>query len=286
MKNIAVLVGLGVLAFGCTTSIASDDESIKTVDETVTPSCDAGTGLLPTKAGLAVAMANELKRWDAVTDLTRTGSNGIYQVALSAAGLKQCSDMGSTCANTKALLALQDISLWQVINPNTFNPTAYREDLLASFARQQDRINDLKMNNPSQVPAPHKLTKVGGPTNLGSGACGPHWVYKPTSPSGGTYSTPANLANSLYFFGHPNNDFLSFTVTNGNVAVDPFDGDNAPPITSTGSCPTYDLDRVYNPTNSLLGTCCVTIHSLNGALQALPRGGGFIGCRAGVVPTR
>jgi len=280
-EEVCRLTAFAVLGSACTAGIPSEDESIEGLSDAISPACNTVSGIMPTKASLAVAMANELKRWDALTDLTRTAN----RVELSAAGIKRCADMGSSCDNTKALLALQDNSTSEVISQNRFNPTAYREDLLASFGRQQDQINHLKMNYPSRVPAAHKLTKVGGPTNLGTGACGPHWLYKPTTPSGGTYPSPANLANALYFFGHPINAFLAFTSSNGNVAIDPIDGDNSSPITTSGSCPTYELDRTYNPTNSLLSKCCVTVAGSNGALVALPRAAGYLGCKAGAVPT-
>lgn len=285
MKNFALFTALAVLGSGCAAG-GPEDEPVESQTEGIYASCESATGLKPTKASLAVAMANELRRWEPLTDLTRGWSNGLYQVMLSSAGLQQCAAMGSSCSNTKAILGLQDNSVSQVISQNLFNPTAYREDLLASFGRQRDRIEHLKKNYPWQLPAPHKLTKIGGPTNLGRGDCGPHWVFRPTTPWGSTYSHPANLSNALYFFGHPENSYLAFTVMNGDVAIDPIDGDNSSPVTTSGSCPTYLLDRVYNPTHSLNGTCCVSVLGRNGALQSIPRAAGYLGCKAGVVPWR
>lgn len=65
-----------------------------------------------------------------------------------------------------------------------------------------------------------------------------------------------------------------------------FDGDSTRDTTDDGSCPTYELDRVFNPTNSRLGKCCVTVSHMNGALVPLPRAVGYLGCKAGVIPTR
>ncbi|MGC4091704.1 MAG: hypothetical protein QM756_28240 [Polyangiaceae bacterium] len=65
--------------------------------------CGTNSGLLPTKAALAIAMAKELGRWDALTDLT-TDSSG-YTV-LSAAGLAKCGSAG--CPTTKAILNNQN----------------------------------------------------------------------------------------------------------------------------------------------------------------------------------
>lgn len=286
MKKFALFTALAVLGSACTAGSPAEDEPIEGLEEAISWSCNSVSGLMPTKASLAVAMANELKRWEPLTDLTIGNVNWLPQVILSPAGVSRCSAMGSSCANTKALLALQDWAVNDVISQNIFNATNYRQDLMASFARQSDHINNLRWNAPWKLPQPHNLAKVGGPTNLGIGACGPHWVFKPTTPSGGTYANPSNLVNNLYFFGEPWNDFLAFTVTNGNVAIDPIDGDNSSAVTTTGSCPTYELDRTYNPSGALLGKCCVTVSGQNGALLAVPRALGYVGCKAGAIPTR
>ena len=287
MNKFVMLSVFAVLGSACTTGIPSDGESIEGLGETVTAGCNTVSGLLPTKSSLAVAMAMELKRWDALTDLTRATVNGVDQVVLSSAGLARCSAMGSQCLNTKALLGLQHSDVNQVISQNRFNATSYREDLKSSLQRQRDRINHLTMNYPSQLPAAHNLTKVGGPLNLGVGACGPHWEFRPTTPSGGAYPNPQNLGNALYFFGHPTNSYLAFQVINGtgNVAIDPIDGDNSNPTTTSGSCPTYGLDPVYNPDNTLNGKCCVTVSGQNGALRPVPRATGYYGCQGGATPT-
>jgi len=57
---------------------------------------------------------------------------------------------------------------------------------------------DLTRNNPSKLPPAHKLTLVGGPVNLGSGACGPHYVYADKL-DGTALSTTE--ANALVMFG-------------------------------------------------------------------------------------
>jgi len=287
MKTFTLLSLFAILAPACTVGAPEEGESTQGLTGADSAACNTYNGLQPTKASLAVAMANELQRWEPLVDLVTVYVSGTGDMLqLSAAGIKRCSEVGSSCANTKALLNLQYTDVNQVIDQNLFNATAYRGGLTSGLTRQRDHTNNLKMNNPGAIPAPHKLTKVGGPTNLGIGACGPHWLFKPTNLNGSTYTKPANLANNLYVFSHPFNEFIAFTVTNGNVAVDPIDGDNSTPTTTSGSCPTYELDRVYNPTNTLLSKCCVTVGAKNGALVALPRAAGYLGCKAGAVPTR
>lgn len=244
------------------------------MESNVYATCTTNSGLHPTKAALAVAMAQELGRWDALTDLWIM--NG--KTELSPAGRTRCTN---GCANLIALLGQQNAELTQFVDQNVFNPTNYSSDLGASFGRQRDLINDLKRNNPSQVPPAHKLTMVAGPTNLGKGYCGPHYVFQVDNENGTalTSTQAATLGNTLCFFGYGNcggNAYIAFQQTTTGcpagrtcVAIDPTDGDNSSTSTTTaGSAPTYPLNRVYNPTNSLLGTQCITTSGLLGTLTS------------------
>jgi hypothetical protein len=185
------------------------------------------------------------------------------------------------CPNTKALLAQQDDGVSSVVGQETFNATVYREDLKASFGRQYSKIEDLTRNNPGALPPAHKLTLVGGPTNMGGGSCGPHYIYKATDLNGAPLSAAqaSNLANALCFYGQGScgfNPYIGFVTTSQGcpsgqtcVAIDPTDGDNGSTSTTTaGSAPTYPLNRVYNLTNSLLGTACITTTGKMGTMTS------------------
>ena len=91
-------------------------------------------------------------------------------------------------------------------------------------------------NNPTKLPPAHKLTKVGGPINLGIGACGPHYVFQADRPDGTplTAAEAANLWNGMCFYGFGNcgngNPCISYTLTGQGcpsgrtcVAIDPTD---------------------------------------------------------------
>lgn len=228
-------------------------------------SCNTQSGLNPTRAALAVAMANELGRWKPEVDLLKGGDG---KVALTSAGLGRCTN---GCPNTKALLGQQDDAVSGFIGQDVFNATVYREDLKASFDRQYGKIADLTRNNRGALPPDHKLSLVGGPTNMGSGNCGPHYVFKVTDLNNVPLTTAqaSNLANALCFYGQGScgaNPYIAFITTSQGcpsgqtcVAIDPLDGDNGSTSTTTaGSAPTYPLNRVYNPSNSLLNTQCIT----------------------------
>ena len=289
MKKFILLALSGLLGSACTAGVPPDGESIEGLSDAIDSACNTQSGLMPTKASLAVAAAMELKRWDPLTDFVkiRDSADGLDYMSLSPAGNSRCAAMGSSCSNIKGLLGLQYVAVNQVVDQTRFNATTFRRDLQTSLQRQLDRKNELTMNNPAGIPAAHNMTKVGGPTNLGLGGCGPHWVFRVTKPDGSAYPNPGNLVNNLYFYGEPNNPYIAFTVVNGtDVAIDPIDGDNSTPVTVSGSCPTYSLDRVYDPTGAVAGKCCVTLAGLNGAMLAVPKAPGYYGCKAGAVPTR
>ena len=228
--------------------------------------CDTNSGKNPTKAALAVSMANELGRWE--PDLDLAISNNKVVLSSSAVCLK------NNCANTKAILGQQSYTPDQSV----FNNTDYSSDLQASFARQQTTIADLQRNQPTKVPiSNYMLTQVAGPVNLGLGACGPHYVFQVDYSSGANAGKPlsatdaTNLMATMCFYGGfgcgGGNPYLGYITTNiagcpsGKqcIAIDPGDGDNGSTSTTTaGSAPSYPKNMAYDPTNSLLGTQCIT----------------------------
>jgi hypothetical protein len=235
------------------------------VGSTQYATCETNNGVFPTKAGLAVAMATELGRWKPESDLY-IGWDG--KVALTSGGLSRCTN---GCANTKAILAMQDDVFSQIIGQQTFNATVFKEDLKSSFERQRTKLDDLNRNNPGALPPVHKLTLVAGPTNLGNGSCGPHYIYKATDLNGYplTSTQASNLANALCFYGQGscgNNPYIAF-ISNAQgcpsgqrcVAIDPTDTVNSTTnTTSAGTAPTYPYNKVYDPAGVLLNTSCIT----------------------------
>lgn len=228
--------------------------------------CNANSGVNPTKAALAVAMANELGEWDAGKYLTISNN----MVALTWEAQNKCNAAPHKCKNLKAILGQQADGA--TADQTVYNPTVFREEMKASLDRQRNHL----MNNPA--PVAHKLTLVSGPTNIGqvqngvSKSCGPHYIYKVTKASNGANLTAAeanNLKNGLCFVGEAcgDNAYIGFTSSGLSacpygatcVAIDPTDGDNTSTSTTTaGSAPTYPMNRVYDPDNTLLNTDCIT----------------------------
>jgi hypothetical protein len=237
-------------------------------------------------------MATELGRWNPAEDLM-IGWDG--KVALTSGGLSRCSN---GCSNTKGILAMQNTVFSDIIGQQIFNATSFMEDLKSSFERQRNKIDDLKRNNPGALPPAHKLVLVGGPTNLGNGSCGPHYIYRATDLNGNALNSTqaANLANALCFYGQGscgnNNPYIGF-ISNAQgcpsgqtcVAIDPTDTVNSTTnTTSAGTAPTYSMNKVWDPTNSLLNTACITTQAKLGAMKSkcstMPATCGWLYCTA------
>ncbi|HWA70814.1 MAG TPA: hypothetical protein VG937_00695 [Polyangiaceae bacterium] len=258
---------------GCT-GAEYTEESVDSSEGALAASCYASYGLNPSKAALAVAMATELGRWDPLNDL-EVYSWGLVRLKSSAVCVK------NSCKQTKAILGQQDFTPDQ----SRFSNTNFAADLVASFERQKNLIQDLTNNHRDQLPPAHKLKLVGGPTNLGVGACGPHFIFQVDNVNGTalTSAQAALMSNTLCYFGQNtagtncgDNSFVGFTKTQVNcpagrvcVAIDPDDGDAGSGTTTTaGSAPTYTLNRLWDPSNTKLNTACTKTSGPVGAMQS------------------
>lgn len=301
MKKMLGLVGVGFLGLaslqGCAASVSSEEaENLAKSEEAVTNQCNTNSGMLPTKAALAVAMATELGRWAPDKDLVSVrvaampnNTQPVVQLSPSAVCIR------NNCANTKAILGQQDWRLNFVVDQNVFNAVNFNSGLVQSVLSQGYKLTDLARNNPKALPPAHKLTLVGGPVNLGVGACGPHYVFQADHTDGTplTSAEASNLANDLCAFDYGtcgNNPFIKFLVTGQGcpagrtcVAIDPTDGDNGSGATnSAGSAPTYPQNRLYDPANSKLNSQCVTaagkLSTMTSRCSALPSTCGYLYC--------
>ena len=288
-------LGFGLLPIGCMSAVG--DESTGSAQEGLASACYTNSGINPLKAALAVAMADELGRWDPAHDLAYVGSP-VYMVQLTSTAV--C--IKNACKNTKAILGQQDnkINLSNpVLVPQTlFNATTFDQDLRSSINVQISRTTDLTNNHPDQLPVAHKLTKVAGPTNLGLGACGPHYVFQIDHTNGTALTTTEanNMVNALCLYGNTvcgnNNPYMSFTVTGQGcptgrtcVAIDPTDGDNGSlTTTTTGAAVTYPYNRLYDPGNVKLNTACTTTTGYAGTMiskcSGIPTTCGYLYCVA------
>lgn len=294
-KSVLLMMSLGLgaalMPMGCASSAVDDESQTFNVEnDALQSACYSNAGINPTKAALAVAMADELGRWDAVHDLTF--KNDVVVLSSTAVCIK------NGCRNTKAILGQQDGRIAGFVPQDLYNPVTFNRELVSSVRRQADLISDLARNNPRHLPPGHKLTKVAGPVSLGTGACGPHYVFQVDHTNGTALSAgeAANMANALCFYGDEScgldNPFLGFTVTGQGcprgrtcVAVDPTDGDNGSLTTTTGqNAVSYPFNRLYDPGLSKLGSPCITRANFAGAMlnkcSIVPSTCGYLYCVA------
>jgi hypothetical protein len=132
VASLALLSACGA-AYEPDGSLDSDQsEALGSVEQGLSAACggDDSNGLI---ADLAVAIANELGRWDVNTDFTVV--NG--KLELSATGNLHC---GAGCGNITALLRLQDDA--SSIIPNHL-PATYRSKLTSWHNAQKTSLNSL-----------------------------------------------------------------------------------------------------------------------------------------------
>lgn len=300
MKKSALLMlslglGLGVMPLACASTVGDESELVSSNQAPVTAACATNSGINPLKAALAVAMADELGRWDAGHDLVYVGSP-VYMVQLSSTAV--C--IKNACKNTKAILNEQNnainLSNPPLIDQTIFNATTFDQVLRSSIDNQNNHTADLARNNPSLLPVAHKLTKVGGPVNLGIGACGPHYVFQIDHTNGTALTTTeaTNMHHALCFYGdtvcNNNNPFMKFTVTGQGcptgrtcVAVDPTDGDNGSlTTTTTQGAVSYPYNRLYDPALTKLNSPCITTSNYAGTMldkcSTVPSTCGYLYC--------
>jgi len=124
------------LVYGCGSSedFTSDDATpeLGQAEEALSAAC-GGDDSNQLAASLAVAIANELGRWDVNTDFSVISG----KLELSTTGKLHC---GSGCKNITALLRLQDDA--SSVVPN-HSPSAYRSKLTSWYAQQKTQLTNM-----------------------------------------------------------------------------------------------------------------------------------------------
>ena len=142
-------------------------------------------------AELAVAMAKELGEINPLRDLRVNSSTG--KVELSSTGLGRCSSTSNVCERVKSVLAMQDSAVNNVINPNVFNATSFRTNLVSQWTDQQN----YEAAQPGLMPAAHTLVLSGESPAY----CGTDFkfnvVWGCSGGSGGTAYTMTNNQASM-----------------------------------------------------------------------------------------
>jgi len=227
--------------------------------------CSNPDGTNSVMAALAVAAAQELKRWQPSKDFMVFGATGgtsgtsgwsestpgpQQAIKLTAEGKRRCAD--GKCAKVQALLDLQyDQANNKVKFPGnvTLSPGALRSRLVAKLRDQITCEQNPKNGSNNNCPVEeHVLTFQ----KAQAGACDTNFFFKATTPTGAPLKYPAQLKNKLIWVDQYN-PYLAFQATGDVVSIDPTYGLNEGGSSTAGSC-SAACTKVS--TTNIAGQCC------------------------------
>lgn len=256
---------------GCATT-PEDDADVAVTSEQALTGCSTANGKWPMAAALAVAIATEIGEIDVVRDFGF--GTGVWGNSILTVTTPLCSS-SSACPNIKAILSMQELP---VNGPGgltqwMFDANIFANALVNMRLDQVNWENNLKQNQPAvyaELAAGHTLKKTSAFSPVASQTCGKYYYYKAYKKGTTTALTnPSYLQHRLWAFGNTSNPYLAFSysTTEAKISIDPDDTANTTPAAS-GTCTTYTLDKVYDPTHKLIGQCCtVSATGQAGTLQ-------------------
>jgi len=247
-----------------------EDESDLGSTEQGLMSCSNPDGTNSVMAAFAVAVAQELGRWNASKDFVLANTNGLTEnssgVAQSiklasgsdangAIGKSRCAD--GKCAKVQALLDMQyDQANNKVYVQGTgttkvlLNPSALRSRMSAKLLDQVACDKNAKDGDTNSCTKElNKLTYV----SAAKGGCDTNFTFSVKTSAGAALKYPNQLKNELKF-ADSTNPYINFTnLGNGNISIDPTYGLDDDGTSSTGSC-TAACTKIS--TTSYAGSCC------------------------------
>lgn len=241
-KKIVSGLIIGAAASGCTAEI-EPEEPLGTSTEEL--SCtDPQTKTYELEATLAVAVANELRRWE--PDIDFYIDYNTYSVRLTRAGLDQCARNGkSGCPVVSDILQLQYYGTPEIVGHSEHQ---FRGVLFAHMDRY------LAYRQRTYVPRIDNVTL--SPSHVTRWSCGPmNWFVTSDPDASKLWSKMIAYGGADRLGGTAENPFLNFTTSGNQVGIDPNnDMTGAVTTTSSGSCSTAPSKIDY--TGSCSGTCC------------------------------
>jgi hypothetical protein len=275
--SVAVLAGMVQACAGANEDYdAAYDEMDLGQTEQGVMSCTNPDGTNSLMAALAVATAQELKRWAPSKDFVvfgdtggTSGTSGLSEtsrgpqqaIKLTATGKARCAD--GKCAKVQALLDMQyDQANNKVKFPGgiVLSPAALRSRLVAKLREQitceKNPVNGGNGNCPVEE---HQLTFQ----KASKGSCDTNFFFKATSTTGAALKYPAQLKNKLIWVDQTN-PYVAFQASGDVISIDPTYGLNEDSTNSAGSC-TAACTKVS--TTNVAGQCC----SCNGATKVFAK---------------
>lgn len=253
---------------------AEDESSEIGALEQQLQNCANPDGTNSVMAAFAVAVGQELGRWQATKDFVMFGTSGWSE---SSAGPQQAIKLTSgtgpdgkprgksrcgdgRCARVQAILDMQyeqargkiyvqgETSTQKVL----LDPAALRSRMVAKAVYEQKACDDnAKDGDPNRCPREaHRLSPMG---TVSLGGCGPHYKFQVTKDGGGALQYPAQLKWKLSFADQTNGWVDFRNLGGGYVAIDPIYGLNDGVNSTTGRC-SAACTRIS--LSSIAGQCC------------------------------
>jgi len=250
-----------------------DGAELGTLDQAL-QNCANPDGTNAVMAAFAVAVGQELGRWQSTKDFVMFGTSGKSEsspgpqqaIKLTSGtgsdgkprGKSRCAD--GKCAQVQALLDMQyeqaRNKVWIGGESGTkkvlLDPAALRSRMVAKANYEQKSCDDnAKDGDANRCPVEaHRLTSAGVAS---LGGCGQHYQFSVQKDGGGALRYPGQLKWKLTFADQTNGWVDFRNLGGGYVAIDPTFGLNAGVTTSVGSC-TSACTKIS--TTSVAGQCC------------------------------
>jgi hypothetical protein len=261
IKKFAPLM-FAAAAISSVAGCATDMQPEMTAEESAAV-CANPEGTNAAIAALAVAITQELHRWQIPTDFyIYRGMYNQAMLGLTQAGKNAC---GGSCPLTENILAMQDARMDQkiVFNGTKLSSWSFASRLVTGYENQK-----ICSSNGS-CPAPAHLFSYNPATTV-PGACDTLFTFpvtKPASQGGGalTVTQINQLQNALrWTIGNGPNPYIAFQAGAGTVTIDP-GGNLNPPGQTTGSeiCQKASLSNL----NDTPCTCATLNIYSNGKLR-------------------
>jgi hypothetical protein len=234
-------------------------------------SCSNPDGTNAAMAAFAVAVAQDLGRWNATKDfqmITTSGwsesSPGMQQAikltsgsdANGPIGKSRCAD--GKCARVQAILDMQYDDANNVVyfqgtgtTKVLLSPAALRSRMYAKWQDQKACDAAAKDGDNTQCTKEQNSLKFSGSAK---GGCDTNFTFAAKSPTGAALKYPNQLKNELKF-ADPSNPYINFqNLGNGLVSIDPTYGLNEDGTSTVGTC-TAACTKI-STTTSYTGQCC------------------------------
>ena len=249
---------------------ASLDSDYSTGSEALM-SCTNPDGTNSVMAAFAVAVAQELGRWNATKDFVQNNTSGMSessygpQQAIKLAsgsdangpiGKSRCSD--GRCARVQALLDMQ----YDQYNNKVYiqgsgstkvllSPAALRSRMFAKWNEQKACDQNARDGDNNSCTKEQNVLKY---VSAAKGGCDTNFTFSVKGTTGAALRYPNQLKNELKF-ADSSNPYINFqNLGNGNISIDPTYGLDDDGTSSTGSC--MAACTKISVSSNYAGACC------------------------------